>query len=60
VRPGTRGSGSQQPWATVKAAHSNEVISGIYVTTGFAGGADLSAILRSLSVNGQTFTFGAP
>ena len=52
--------GSQQPWATVKAAHSSEVISGIYVTTGFAGGADLSAILRSLSVNGHVFTFGAP
>ena len=52
--------GSQQPWATVKAAHSSEVISGIYVTTGFAGGADLSAILRSLSVNGHEFTFGAP
>ena len=52
--------GSQQPWATVKAAHSTEVISGIYVTTGFAGGADLSAILRSLSVNGHVFTFGAP
>lgn len=52
--------GSQQPWATVKAAHSGEVISGIYVTAGFAGGADLSAILRSLSVNGHEFTFGAP
>jgi len=52
--------GSQQSWATVKAAHSSEVISGIYVTAGFAGGADLSAILRSLSVNGQVFTFGAP
>ena len=53
------GSG-QQSWATVKAAHSTEVISGIYVTAGFAGGADLSAILRSLSVNGHVFTFGAP
>jgi hypothetical protein len=50
----------QQPWATVKAAHSSEVISGIYVTAGFAGGADVSAILRSLSVNGHVFTFGAP
>jgi Collagen triple helix repeat (20 copies) len=52
------GSG-QQPWATVMAAHADEVISGIYVTTGFAGGADLTAILRSLSVNGHTFTFGS-
>lgn len=48
----------QQSWATVVAAHGDEVISGIYVTTGFAGGADLSAILRTLSVNGQAFTFG--
>lgn len=49
----------QQPWATVKAAHANEVISGIYVTAGFAGGAPLAAILRTLSVNGQAFTFGS-
>lgn len=50
----------QQPWATVVAAHGSEVVSGIYVTTGFTGGADLSAILRSLSVNGQAFVFGQP
>jgi len=49
----------QQPWATVVAAHGTEVISGIYVTTGFAGGASLSAILRTLTVNGTSFTFGA-
>ena len=50
---------SQQPWATVVAAHGDDVISGIYVTTGFAGGVDLSAILRTLSVNGHAFTFGS-
>jgi len=50
----------QQSWSSVVAHHGAEVISGIYITTGFAGGADLSAILRSLSVNGNTFTFGAP
>ena len=49
----------QQPWATVQAAHSAEVVSGIYVTTGFAGGIPLAAILRSLSVNGHAFTFGS-
>jgi hypothetical protein len=51
----------QQSWAAVVAAHGNETISGIYVTTGFTGGnpADLTAILRSLSVNGHTFTFGS-
>jgi hypothetical protein len=50
----------QQPWATVVAAHATEVVSGIYVTTGFTGGADLTAILRSLSVNGHPFVFGQP
>jgi len=50
----------QQSWSSVVSHHGDEVISGIYVTTGFAGGADLSAILRSLSVNGSTLTFGAP
>jgi len=49
----------QQPWATVKAAHGTEVISGITVTAGFAGGIPLAAILRSLSVNGHAFTFGS-
>lgn len=49
----------QQPWATVKAAHATEVISGIYITTGFAGGTPLAAILRTLRVNGATFTFGS-
>jgi hypothetical protein len=50
----------QQPWATVVAAHGTELIDGIYVTTGFTGGTDLTAILRSLSVNGQPFVFGQP
>jgi hypothetical protein len=50
---------SQQPWATIQAAHPNDVISGIYVTTGFTGGSDLTALLRSLSVNGHQFTFGS-
>jgi len=48
-----------QPWATVVADHGTEVIEGIYVTTGFTGGTDLTAILRTLSVNGTAFTFGA-
>jgi hypothetical protein len=49
----------QQTWAAVVAAHGDEIIDGIYVTTGFAGGAPLAAILRSLSVNGTVYTFGA-
>ena len=57
--PCAGGPPAQQSWATVKAAHGTEVISGIYVTAGFAGGIPLAAILRSLSVNGQAFTFGS-
>jgi hypothetical protein len=48
-----------QTWADVVAAHGSDEISGIYVTTGFTGGTDLTALLRSLSVNGHTFTFGS-
>ena len=40
------------------ANHGSEVVSGIYVTTGFTGGTDLTAILRSISVNGSSFVFG--
>ncbi|HSC50355.1 MAG TPA: hypothetical protein VLD16_08850 [Gaiellaceae bacterium] len=54
------GGSGQQPWSSVVAAHGSEVVSGIYVTTGFTGGTDLSAILRGLSVNGQAFVFGQP
>jgi collagen triple helix repeat protein len=48
----------QQTWASVLAHHGSETISGIYVTTGFTGGTDLTALLRSLSVNSHAFTFG--
>lgn len=50
----------QQPWATVVAAHASEVVSFIAVTTGFTAGTTLAAILRSLTVNGTAFVFGAP
>jgi len=49
--------GGQQAWADVVAAHGNDVISGIYVTTGFAGGLDLSTLQSDLTVNGTTFCF---
>ena len=49
----------QQAWAAVVAAHGSEVVSGIYVTTGFTGGDTLSALLRSIKVNGTEFVFGA-
>jgi hypothetical protein len=49
----------QQSWESVLANHGSDVVSGIYVTTGWTGGSDLTAILRNLSVNGQSFTFGS-
>ena len=49
----------QQAWASVVAAHGSQVITGIKVTTGFTGGNTLSALLRSLKVNGNEFVFGA-
>ncbi len=47
----------QQPWSDVVANHGNDVVSGIYVTTGFTGGADLAALVTDLTVNGTTFCF---
>jgi hypothetical protein len=49
----------QQAWAAVVAAHGSEVVEGIYVTTGFTGGDMLTAILRSIKVNGTEYVFGA-
>jgi hypothetical protein len=47
----------QQPWADVLLAHGTEVISGIYISAGFTGGADLSALVTDLTVNADTFCF---
>jgi hypothetical protein len=49
------GNGPDSPWATVKAAHAGEVISGIYVSAGFTAGTDLTALLRTLWVNDSVF-----
>lgn len=48
----------QLSFADAVAAHGDDVISGIYVTTGFSGGADLHAKLTSVTINGVTTTFG--
>jgi hypothetical protein len=47
----------QQPWADVVAAHGTDVISGIYITQGFAGGAGASALVTHLGVNANDFCF---
>jgi len=48
----------QQPWADVIAAHGDDVVSGVYVTTGFTGGTNLRATVTNLTVNEQDLTFG--
>lgn len=50
----------EQPWADVVAAHGTEVISGIFITQGFAVGDSFSANVPQVTFNGEQFVFGAP
>jgi hypothetical protein len=52
------GTGPSVPFADIVAAHGTEIISGIYVTTGFSAGTDLTALMLSFEVNGQEFDLG--
>ena len=52
--------GTQQPFTTVQAAHADEIIVGIFITQGNAGGQDASAYLRNLTVNANTYAFNVP
>lgn len=45
-------------WDQIVAAHGSDVVSGIYVTQGFAGGLNATAFLTGLTAN-QTFSFGS-
>jgi hypothetical protein len=38
--------------------HGNETISGIFISTGFSNGQNLSSLLRWMQVNGVTYNFG--
>jgi hypothetical protein len=51
---------SQSTFAAVQAAHADETIVGIFVTQGFTGGHDASALVRNLTVNANTFAFDVP
>jgi hypothetical protein len=55
--PGTYGVNGA-PFSTLVADHGSEVISGIYITTGFTAGSDLKALLREFEINGERFVFG--
>jgi hypothetical protein len=46
-------------FAELLADHGTETITGLRITTGFTAGTSLSALLRWLEVNGQTFSFGS-
>lgn len=46
------------PFMEVVGDHGTETISGIYISTGFTAGTNLSALLRSVEINGQRKVFG--
>jgi hypothetical protein len=52
--------GPEEPFAAVQAAHADAVITGIFVTQGFSGGLNATALVRSLTVDGTTFAFDVP
>ena len=45
-------------WAQLVGAHGNDTVTGIMVTTGFAGGHDVEAWLHDLTANDKSFHFG--
>jgi hypothetical protein len=55
------GSGAQKTWAAVKAAHGDDEITNVLVTQGYSMGTDVSAMVKSITFNGEQFDFnGAP
>lgn len=44
-------------YASLIAGHGTELITGIYISTGFSTGTDLAALLRWVEINGQRFSF---
>jgi hypothetical protein len=53
------GVGAQQSWADVKAEHGHDVITNVLVSQGYSMGTDVSAMVKSITFNGTTFSFGA-
>lgn len=51
------GNGPDQSFASLVAAHGTDTISGIYISTGFSSGQNLSALLRWMQINGVTYHF---
>jgi hypothetical protein len=51
------GARPQQTWADVKAAHANDEITNVLVTQGYSMGTDVSAMVKSITFNGEQFNF---
>jgi hypothetical protein len=51
------GPGPDPTWTDIVAAHGDDVISGMYISSGFTAGHDLSVTLSDFAVNGQSFHF---
>jgi hypothetical protein len=45
------------PFSTLLADHGDEIISGIYITTGFSAGVDLAALLQEWRINETIYSF---
>jgi len=58
--PGADCANTQTTFAAAQAALADNTIVGILITQGFTGGANLSAQVRNLTVNGTTFAFNVP
>jgi len=55
-----KGNSGQLSWAEVKAAHADARVVQIGVSQGYSMGTDLSAMLKSMTINGHSFEFNAP
>ena len=47
------------PYSQIQADHGTEVVSGIYLSTGFTAGTNLAALLREWEINETTYQFGS-
>jgi len=52
-----KGNSGQLTWAEVKAAHADARVVQVGVSQGYSMGTDVSAMLKSLSINGHSFDF---
>ena len=53
------GESAQQSWTKVKSDHGTDVITDVLVSQGYSMGADVSAMVKSITFNGTRFNFGA-